>query len=303
MSDEDDLLNMLDDLENLEASEPEEKPRVIKAPFGYPGGKSRSIKYIIPHLPYRNLYCEPFGGSGAVLLARKPSKLEIFNDAYSGVVDFYRCMRDRALYERLTHWLENTVNSREEFVNCKATWKEPTDPVERAGRWFYMLTYSFGSLGRNWGRARGGAYHGINGRVRGSLEKFADVHERFHKVQVENKDGIACLRDYDDPEAVFYLDPPYVDTDPGIYEHKTDAEYHRRLIAQVFATKGFVAVSGYANPLWDAQPWDKVLHWSVFVSIQGVKGTEENGLKEVEGQLERGQATEKLWIKEAKHYR
>jgi DNA adenine methylase len=34
--------------------------------------------------------------------------------------------------------------------------------------------------------------------------------ERMRLVQIENLDWRDCLDRYDDPDAVFYLDPPYV---------------------------------------------------------------------------------------------
>ena len=69
--------------------------QIIKAPFPYPGAKTRSLKQIIPLLPYRDSYIEPFGGTGAVLLARNPSPLEVLNDRYMGINAFYRCIRDK----------------------------------------------------------------------------------------------------------------------------------------------------------------------------------------------------------------
>jgi hypothetical protein len=45
--------------------------------FGYYGGKFSHLDFILPLLPttYRH-YCEPFGGSAAVLINRKPSEVE-----------------------------------------------------------------------------------------------------------------------------------------------------------------------------------------------------------------------------------
>lgn len=292
-----DLLSLFDELERNTSEV--ETPTILKAPFGYPGGKTRSVKFIIPRLPYNKVYCEPYGGSGTVLLNRNGSELEIFNDRYSGVTDFYRCMRDPVLFNKLIEWLDLTLNSREEWIRCQQTWEDVDDPVERAGRWYYMTEYSWGSLGRVWGRARGGNYKGLNGKIRNKLKAFDAVHQRFRDVQIENMDGIDCLRDYDSKDTVFYVDPPYVGADPKIYKHRCNPDYHRRLLDTIFECQGFVAVSGFPNPLYDNRDWDDVWAWPVFISIQGLRGTEKNNLKDKD-HLKRTKVKEHLWIKEAK---
>lgn len=108
----DDLFDMLDGLSTH--VEPESRDQeILRPPFSYPGSKSRSIDKILPHLPYTGVYIEPFGGSAAVLLARRPSKLEVFNDRYAGVVAFYRCIRDNNLMCQLCERLDLTIHARE----------------------------------------------------------------------------------------------------------------------------------------------------------------------------------------------
>lgn len=48
--------------------------------FGWYGGKFRHLDWLIPLLPNLDHYCEPFGGSGAVLQNRNPALVETFND-------------------------------------------------------------------------------------------------------------------------------------------------------------------------------------------------------------------------------
>lgn len=285
-------MGLFDDLDRV--SNQGRDSKILRAPFGYPGGKSRSLGNILPHLPYLERYVEPFGGSASVLLARKPSKLEVFNDRYAGVVAFYRCLKDPTLYQGLLDWLDLTIHAREEFVWCRDTWKNPDDPIERAGRWYYMLQSSFGSIGRNWGRQT--TRSSMAGKVRRKLTHFPAIHERFLNVQVENQDWEECLRDYDSKQTVFYLDPPYVDVNRGTYKNEMSIERHRALIKQIFKLDGYVAVSGYNNPLYNDNDWDARFEWKAFVSIQSVVNTEENKKAGIDSKREH--ATEVLWIKE-----
>lgn len=291
-----DLMSLFEDMDR----HTEEKTRdvIVRAPFSYPGGKSKSIEKILPHLPYTRRYVEPFGGSAAIMLARYPSILEVYNDRYGGVVSFYRCLRDKNKFQALCDWVELTVHSREEFVTCKETWENTEDDVERAGRWYYMTNYSFGSLGRNFGRAVGDK-GGIAGKIRNRLSMFPKIHERLRQVQIENQDWHQCMMDYDHPDTVFYVDPPYMDSDPGIYKNKMGYEDHQRLLATIQSLKGFVAVSGYPNALYDAQEWDDRITWENFVSIQSLASSDGNNKDHLIGKEERGYNTEVLWIKEA----
>ena len=45
--------------------------------FGWYGGKFSHLDWLLPLLPTCHHYCEPFGGSAAVLLNRMPSPVEM----------------------------------------------------------------------------------------------------------------------------------------------------------------------------------------------------------------------------------
>jgi DNA adenine methylase len=281
-------MNLFDQLDQLTETE-----KIIKAAFGWPGGKSRSISNILGFIPYRTTYVSVFGGSGIDILNRKPSKLDVFNDRYAGVTDFYRCLKNPVLFSQLCHWLQLTVNSKEEFYLSRDTWVNCLNPVERAGRWYYSIQYSFGLLGRNWGRAKNGIP--LSGKIQNALPLFQGIHDRFQKIQIDNLDWYDCLIQYDSPETVFYLDPPYIDGASGIYKHELTKDDHRRMIDVIFGLQGFVAVSGYSNPLYDNQNWNAVHHWNNFVSMASLNN-QGNGKENIN--QERIFVEEKLWIKE-----
>lgn len=290
-----DYAALLDDLDRN--SEGIEKNKIIRAPFKWPGGKSRSVANILKYLPYNDGYVEPFSGSAAILLARQKSKLEVLNDRYSGITTFYRCLANQTKLERLVDRLEVTVHSREEFIYAKENWQHLEDEVERAALWYYITEYSFSSLGRNFGRSTSPST-GIAGCVRNKIKGFQQIHDRLENVQVENQDWFDCLQDYDGSNIVFYCDPPYVDASPGVYTFEMTKAEHQRFIDVVFHLKGFVAVSGYANPLYDNQDWDNRFTWEVFSSVGSTKNTEANSKEGMNHG--RSHTEEVLWIKEAK---
>jgi DNA adenine methylase len=270
----------------------------LRAPFGYPGGKSRSLRQILPLLPYRKKYIEPFGGSGSVLLARDPSKLEVYNDRYGGVVAFYRCLQQEDKLDALIDRLDLTVGAKEEWIWCHSTWKNCEDDVERAARWFYMHTYSFSNKGRCWGRQTNSK--SMAGKVRDKLSSFPKIHARFKNVQVENLDWRDCITQYASTDAVFYLDPPYLyDVSYSkIYDNGMRLEDHKQLLDVIFNTEGFFAISGYSHELYESMDWDARHEWDVYVSVGGRAYTEGNNKKLLEHTENAKSATEILWIKE-----
>jgi DNA adenine methylase len=293
------MTNMMDLFEELDrqSDSPEEdktRDKIIRAPFGYPGGKSKIAAMIINRLPYRNKYIEPFGGSGAILLARKPCKLDVLNDRYAGVVAFYRCLRDSKKYQKLIDYLKLTIHSREDFIDAKQTWCQETDDVIRAAKWYYMINYSFASLGRNFGRSTSSRGN-MAGKIRNKLKLFPFIHERLKKVQIENQDWYNCIRDYDSRDTVFYLDPPYVDVYQGTFMHEMSHDEHRQMLKIIFTLDGFVAVSGYSNPLYENQDWDSRHEFPSYVSINSCASTTSNHRKCL---TKREKVSEVLWIKE-----
>jgi DNA adenine methylase len=297
MSDSDEMMRLFDDLDRQ--SEHKTKDTIIHAPFGYPGGKTKSIQHIIPQLPYRKSYIEPFGGSAAIMLARHTSPIEVYNDRYGGVVAFYRCIRDPQKWIILKERLELSVYSREEWVWSHETWENVDDDIERAARWYYMTLNSFANMGRNFGRAtksRSTLAHKLDNK----LPEFSAIHERFRNVQVENQDWSDCIYDYDNSEAVFYLDPPYVDASIGAHKHIMSIEDHRKLLDTIFHINGFVALSGYSNPLYESGDWDNRIEWQVDVSLKALAFTDSNYKADMVNTEGRIKTTEVLWIKEAK---
>ncbi|WP_238361002.1 DNA adenine methylase [Iningainema tapete] len=63
--------------------------------FGWYGGKFSHLDWLLPLLPDSQHYCEPFGGSAAVLLNRNPSLVETYNDLDGEVVNFFRVLREQ----------------------------------------------------------------------------------------------------------------------------------------------------------------------------------------------------------------
>ena len=72
---------------------------MAKPPFPWIGSKEKIAPYILQLFPPKlTQYVEPFGGSGAVLLALPPdpNRLDIYNDLDAELVNLYSCIKERS---------------------------------------------------------------------------------------------------------------------------------------------------------------------------------------------------------------
>src|SRR5258706_9289998 len=100
----------------------------MRPPFYYYGAKARLAPWIVGLMPGHDAYIEPFAGSAAVLLAKKPVRFEVINDLDGQVVNFWRVLRDHT--DALVLALARTPYARDEYLDCRDGTVEHCDPVE-----------------------------------------------------------------------------------------------------------------------------------------------------------------------------
>ena len=228
--------------------------------FGWYGGKYSHLGWLLPLLPKALHYCEPFGGSAAVLINREPSPIETYNDIDGEVANFFRVLRDEK--ETLIEAIGLTPFSREEFEKSIHEPTEGLSDLERARR-FYIRARQVrtglaqtASSGR-WAHCRLTSRAGMAGAVSrwlGAVVDLPEIAQRLLRVQIENDDAISVIRRYDSEETLFYCDPPYPHEsrgDSNAYEYEMTNEEHQELASVLHNLKGRVALSGYHCNLTD----------------------------------------------------
>ena len=204
--------------------------------FGWYGGKYSHLGWSLPLLPKTQHYCEPFGGSAAVLINREPSPVETYNDLDSEVVNFFQVLRTQK--EALIEQIGLTPFSREEFEQAIDGSPMGLSDLERARR-FYILARQVrtglaqkASSGR-WAPCVLTSRAGMAGAVSrwlGAVEDLSLIARRLLRVQIENAPAIEVIQRYDSPETLFYCDPPYPHDSRGdnnAYAHEMTDEQHR----------------------------------------------------------------------------
>ncbi len=237
----------------------------MKPPLRWYGGKSRLASRITARLPPHRTYVEVFGGSAAVLLAKPPSPVEVLNDINGALTNFYRVLQDPTLFNAFARRIALTPHSRGEFRRCRETWETPTDPVERAVRWYVATTQSFSGNG-GWSYCITETKNGMSAAVHRWLryvDRLPAVHARLRTVQIEEDDWATVLDRYDTPATCFYCDPPYPhdvrQSTKGYASEMTQSD-HERLISALLSLRGTAIVSGYDHPLYralEAHGWQR----------------------------------------------
>lgn len=238
--------------------------------FGWYGGKFSHLDWLLPLLPKTHHFCEPFAGSGAVLLNRQPSPVETYNDLDGEVVNFFRVLREQK--EALVEAIGLTPFSREEFaIACELD--PEISPMERARR-FYIRARQVrsglaqtASLGR-WANCKNTSRAGMSGVVSrwlGGVDKLPQIAERLLRVQIENRPAIDVIKLYDSDKTLFYCDPPYVHSTRGdskAYGYEMIDKEHEKLAEVLNSVKGKVALSNYENDfmnsLYPQDKWRKI---------------------------------------------
>lgn len=285
------------------------KPARVLAPFRWFGGKGNCSKWILSNLPTapHTTYVEPYAGAAGIFWRKPHSQVEVLNDLHSEIVNIYRVLQDRSQFDELTHRLAWTPYSREEFRKALQT-AETGSVVDRAWSFFVRQNQGFGGVAKtegDYGRSIASSNRGMAetcSKWRGRIASLSSWHDRLSRVQIDNVDALKCIRYWDTPETLFYIDPPYVlDTrkNRSVYKHEGTDSHHRELVDLLLTVQGQVVLSGYKHPIyepltqsgWRVEELQTVSHAAGKVRSSGLQGKG--------AALAKVPRTEVLWIKES----
>ena len=236
--------------------------------FSLYGGKYRHLNWLLPLLPYTQHYCEPFGGSAAVLLNRKPSPVETYNDLDGEAVNFFRVLRDEG--DALIESISLTPYSREEFVASINPPTEGLSNLDSARRFYVRVRQATNNLAQTatpgrWSYSITGSCSGMSKQVSAwinGIDKLKEVANRLLRIQMENLPALEVIKKYDTQDTLFYCDPPYPKESKNSkgYSLEMSNDGHIQLAEMLHNIQGKVAMSGYRCNLLDElySDWNRV---------------------------------------------
>ena len=239
----------------------------------YFGGKWRLAPWVISYFPPHRVYIEPYGGAASILMQKKRSHAEIYNDIDSEIVNVFKVLQKKEDAWELERLVRLTPYSRDEF---ETAYLQSDDPIEQARRtiikafmghgsdsihkkkpsdngMFTRITTYKPSTGFRANSNRSGVTPANDWRnYPGQIAAFV---KRLQGVIIENRPAIKIIESYDKPDALIYVDPPYLmDTrkrkDHG-YRFELTKRDHCELSESLHSVKGMVIISGYQCPLYD----------------------------------------------------
>jgi len=250
-------------------------PQIDRPILKYYGGKFRIADWIISFFPEHRVYTETFGGAASILLKKKPSKNEVYNDLNDEVVNLFRVVRDPVTARKLRHQLKLTPYSRVEWLSC---FDPSDDPIEQARRTLVksLMSYSANIERKPTGfRIHTKNYDYLPQRWHEYSDHLKLFTQRLKDVAIDHRDALDVMRENDGPSTLHYVDPPYLtraDMRHGYkHEMKTTIE-HSNLLHNLKKLKGFVVLSGYAHELY----FDELREWGQY-SMKTVTGASTAG--------------------------
>lgn len=243
------------------------------------GGKFRIADWIISHFPEHKLYIEPFGGAASVLLRKRPTNTEVYNDLDNRLFRVFKTIREQP--EELAQSLSMTLFCRKELHLCyESDDYDRIDDVEFARRFITMSHLAISSTSMN---EMTGFRSAVNSSLRsaptgkgdycsqaGTFYRLPEVvfkiRERLANVIIENTGYDKLIQRFDRPGCLWYFDPPYLpatrskSSNRRGYKHSMSIEDHEQLLEQLLNLQGNVALSGYDNDLYNStlKGWRKV---------------------------------------------
>ncbi|WP_019223842.1 DNA adenine methylase [Bartonella rattaustraliani] len=176
--------------------------------FAWMGGKHCLRKKIIPILNTieHETYVEPFLGSGVIFLNKRPVKYSVINDLNGEITNLFQCVQNH--FDDLSKRLEWFVCSRELFFDFAATSPEHLSKVERAARFLFLQRCILYGKNRyvcfNFGRKRPAAFNPDK-----LLSRMRRVRQKLIDTVILNLSWERVMEQFDAPDSLFYLDPPY----------------------------------------------------------------------------------------------
>lgn len=199
--------------------------------IGWIGGK-RLLRKIIAQIVPKDIktYIEPFGGAGWVLFYKeKWAELEIYNDLDNRLVNLFNVVKYHPC--ELARQMCYMLFSRKQFEQCLLN-HSITD-IQKAAQFLFIVSHSFGANCETFAVTKSSSIKSANGII----ERIYEISKRLDKVLIENKSAFNLIKEYDNKNQFFYLDPPY-STGEGYRVCSTKDFKHKELAQLLKNIKG-----------------------------------------------------------------
>lgn len=224
---------------------------ITYTPLRFPGGKSKIYPFIISLIDVNDLhgctYAEAFcGGAGLAtkLLLRGDVSKVVLNDFDPAVYSIWDAVVNHP--DELCGYIETVPLSMDQWYACHDTYQAAVSPSLELGKAAFYLnrTNRSGILtgGVIGGKAQTGTYKiGARFNRETLCKKVREISARAADIELHNLDALEFMKAVAPNmggRSLLYLDPPYVQKGPGLYENSFTDDDHRELAKSIRAYDG-----------------------------------------------------------------
>ena len=195
-----------------------------------------------------------------VLFQKQRSGLESINDLDSRIYNLYDIFINRFIEfrDKLKFYIqfEELYNKSVNFIEGKI---EVDDKVDQAVlTWICLMSSFLNSMATGFNFCITTFRINKGKTANNRFDMFGCIHTRLKHVQVFNRDALKLIKTLDSKIALFYLDPPYPETDQGHYSGYTKEDFSK-LIELLKTIKGKFLLSCYFKD-WMQPPKE----WNIY---------------------------------------
>ena len=262
------------------SSPPHKRPPKVNSIIKRPGGKTYLCRRIWDVLPKTaSWFIEPYCGGASITLNREVVATQgvVVNDMDWRVTSVLGAVKHapqslKAMLEQKPYGIDtfNTAKVCVAEYDAMVTRGVTPSMMDRAVEYIRVNRMSRSGLDKHYGwsdRLRGGQPEYLNA-WQNAIDGLGAVSQRLQGVWVSQVPAEVLIHVHDDdPDALFYLDPPYphgTRVTKDMYQHEMSTDHHVRLLELIKHSRARMAISGYRCDLYDDMLGDWTRHeWDI----------------------------------------
>ena len=173
---------------------------------------------------------------------------EVINDNQDLLINMYKqAILHKDEFEKM---VESTMYSQSDYKRSKTILTNPQEynDLDKAWAFFYNINTSFAKqLLQGWIISRD-PNSCCSQEWISHKQNISAVIDRISAVHVSCEDALDCIKRWDSPNTLFYVDPPYINTNCGHYK-KYSIEDYKNLCNLLDTIEGKYVLSGYQQEI------------------------------------------------------